>query len=91
MDKAPFSEIWQRIVSHAGETIKTTRGLPFTYEIRRDTFYPSRTNYQIAKSDFRKVYALVPLPGPGSISDLVRGPSYVWAVLHDRRISKGQW
>jgi hypothetical protein len=34
---------------------------------------------------------MVPIKGPGIISGTIRGPSYVWAVLHDPRISLGQW
>jgi len=30
-----------------------------------------------------------PLEGPGAINRLVQGPAYVWAVLHDQRISSG--
>lgn len=87
----PFDEIWNRIVAHAGETFHTKKGLEFTYEIREDKFYPSRTNYVIAKSDFETAYTHVPIDGPGIINSIVRGPSYIWAVLHDQRISGGHW
>jgi len=63
----------------------------FTYEIDRDYFLPSRTDYRISKFDFEKAYADVPFDGPGIINWVVRGPSYVWAVLHDPRISQNEW
>ena len=91
MSKMLFSKIWQRIVRYEGETFWTKTGLEFTYEIHRDGFFPSRTEYRVDKTDFEKACRLVPVEGPGVISDMVRGPSYVWAVLHDRRISGGQW
>ena len=91
MSSPPFEEVWDRIVANAGQTFHTIRGLPFTYKIKGNGFYPSRTNYRISKSDFRKAYQWVPAEGPGEISEIVRGPSYVWAVLHDPRISFDQW
>ena len=91
MVSTPFSEVWSRIAAHAGETFSTKTGLDFTYKVRGDAFFPSRTSFRIAKADFEKAYRLVPVEGPGVISDLVRGPAYVWAVLHDHRISRGAW
>jgi len=91
MPDTPFEEVWRRIVVHEGEIFHTKTGREFTYRIDGEGFYPSRTNYRISKSDFRKVYEIVPIPGPGVINGMVRGPSYVWAVLHDQRISLGEW
>jgi hypothetical protein len=87
----PFDEIWNRIIAHAGENFYTITGLEFRYEIDGNIFCPSRTDYKIPKADFEKVYPLVPFDGPGRINNIARGPSYIWAVLHDRRISNGMW
>lgn len=87
----PFDETWNRIIAHAGENFYTKTGLEFTYEINGDIFYPSRTNYKIHKADFEKAYAYVPIDGPSVINNMVRGPAFVWAVLHDQRISNGMW
>ncbi len=91
MAKPPFYEVWRRIVAYAGESFKTKRQLVFTYEVEGEFFYPSRTDYQISKTNFETAFKMVPLEGPGPLSNLVRGSSYVWAVLHDERISQGQW
>jgi len=91
MPKAPFEVTWSRIVAHAGKYFRTKTGLEFTYRVEKNVFRPSRTDYGIARSDFEKAYDLVPLSGPGEITSLVRGPSYVWAVLHDPRIARGEW
>lgn len=91
MPDTPFEVIWSRIVAHAGDTFHTKRGLSLTYAVDSTGFYPSRTEYRISKADFDSAYQLVPMDGPGRISDLVRGSAYVWAVLHDPRISKGEW
>jgi len=86
-----FEQIWNRIVTHSGETFYTKgrdgKGkLDFIYKICGAGFYPSRTKYRISKSDFEKVYSMPITPGPGSIHEKVRGASYVWAVLNDPRI-----
>ena len=60
---ANSDEIWERIVKHEGETFHTNhtkRGLPFTYEIHGNVFYPSRTDWQIPRADFEKALELVP-------------------------------
>jgi|GEM_PF-2033025 len=90
MGKPSFREVWKRIIACEGEEFRTVTNLPFTYEVRGKLLRPSRTAYNISKSDFAKAYELVPLDGPGQISKLVRGPSYIWAILHDERISKGE-
>lgn len=89
MSTSQFADVWRLINHHQGERFHTKLGLPFTYQVQRDTFYPSRTRYAISKSDFRKAYEQLPLDGPGEIRDIVRGPTYVWSVLHDKRILGG--
>lgn len=91
MSKPSFSQIWSRIVASAGQTFKTKTNLPFTYEVKGDSIFPSRTQYRISRSEFEKAYQLVPLAGPGKINAVVRGPAYVWAILHDGRVSGSAW
>lgn len=87
----PFDAVWRRILASEGEQFETIRGLPFTYEITGDIFISSRTQYNISRSDFDRAYEHVPSEGPGGISNLVRGSAYIWALLHDRRIRRGDW
>lgn len=87
----PFEDIWNRILALEGETFTTITGLPFTYVVTGDALYPSRTDYRLSRSDVEKAYGLVPLPGPGVINRVVRGPAYIWAILHDSRVSQGAW
>jgi hypothetical protein len=91
MAKPAFEEVWKRILACEGKEFKTITSLPFTYEMRGCSLRPSRTEYNISKSDIAKAYAMVPLSGPGKITKLVRGPAYMWAILHDKRISLGEW
>jgi len=51
----------------------------------------SRTNCNLPKSDFAIAYDLMPVDGPGAINKKVHGPSYIWAILHDKRISGENW
>jgi hypothetical protein len=90
-DKPPFAEVWQRIVDLEGETFNTIRGLPFEYVIDKDALIPSRTDYRLSRGNFEKAFARVPIAQPREISNDVRGPSYVWAILHDARVSSGRW
>lgn len=91
MSKPPFSQIWSVIVGREGQTFTTKTGRPFTYEANSNGLVPDRTQYPISRSDFEAAYNLVPISGPGQINQLVRGPAYVWAILHDERISSGAW
>lgn len=84
-------KLWKRIEALQGERFETKTGKGFTFEVSGNIFIPSRTEYNISRSDFEKVLDLLPLEGPGDISDLVRGSAYVWAVLHDSRVRKGEW
>jgi len=86
-----FLEVWKRIKAHQGEKFHTKTGLEFTYNIKENGFFPSRTEYRISQSDVEKAYKLVPFDGPGVVNDIVRGPAYLWAVLHDTRIRKNDW
>ena len=89
--KASVDAVWRRLKNLEGEEFRTKTGLPFTYEISSDTFRPSRTEYKVSKADFERALALVPFDGPGTINSIVRGPAYVWAVLHDQRVRMGDW
>ena len=91
MSNLSFELVWERIKSLEGEKFETKRGLPFTFEFLGDSFMPSRTKYTIGKGNFKKAFDLIPFDGPMVISQTVRGPSYIWAVLHDKRVRKADW
>ena len=83
-----FDDCWNRIRDNVGNQFHTIRGLRFRYKIVSNYLFPSRTDYKISKKDFEKVFKLGRLKGPGIISNEVRGPSYVWAIMHDERIQR---
>jgi hypothetical protein len=86
-----FEEVWALVVSLQGQQFETKTGKPFTYEVRGSVVHPSRTQYNISRSDFGRVLEIGPLDGPGPISNLVRGSAYIWAILHDSRVKRVWW
>lgn len=95
MPRTDFEEIWNLILAYKGEIFYTKRGYPFTYKMVGNAIRPIRNgrkiNQLIPEGDFQKVYPQLPIPGPGVINRFVRGPAFVWGILHDQRISRGEW
>jgi hypothetical protein len=91
MSKPAFSVVWDRIAGFEGQPFETKTGLPFTYEIRGESLVSSRANQMLPKSHFERAYQKAPFDGPGDITNELRGPAYIWAILHDQRIRQNQW
>ena len=91
MTKPAFDAIWRRIAGLAGQVFHTKTGLEFTFELSGNVVTTSRTEYNLSRADFETAYSHVPLSGPAEINDLVRGPAYIWAILHDERVTGGAW
>jgi hypothetical protein len=91
MAKPTFDEVWRGIESLAGQVFHTITGLEFTYHVSGSAVTTTRTKYNLSRADLQTVYGLVPVSGPREINDLVRGPAYVWAILHDPRVSGNAW
>jgi hypothetical protein len=91
MPTTSFPAVWARIASHAGQHFSTKTGRPFTYSIERDALVTDRTDYALAKTNFSEALKQVPFDGPGRIAQTIRGPAYVWAILHDSRIRGKDW
>lgn len=86
-----IDSVWARIKSHEGSGFRTKTDLPFTYTVSGAALSTSRTDHNLPKSEFAKALQLVPIGGPGEISELVRGSAYIWAILHDHRIRLDEW
>lgn len=91
MPTPSFSTVWARIAAHSGERFSTKTGRPFTYSIQHNALVTDRTDYPLAKTNFSDALKEVPFDGPGRIAQVIRGPSYVWAILHDGRIRCKDW
>ena len=81
-----FSHIWNNIMVNEGNPFRTISGKEFIYRIDGNKIITNRTNRNISKNDIEKAYNKLPLGGPGEISNLVQGSSYIWAILNDNRI-----
>jgi len=88
MPDTSFTQVWNKIVVHAGEVFSTVTGKQFVYNIDGNVVRPEHTQRNIPRSDFEKAYTLMPLKGPAQINQLVQGPAYVYAILTDPRISQ---
>ncbi|MBU3198258.1 hypothetical protein LL037_21180 [Clostridium estertheticum] len=86
MKKIAFVDMWQRIITNEGNTFKTKTEIEFTYKILGNGLITTRTEYKLSKGDFEKAYSMMPIDGPGVISNLVRGSAYIWSILNDNRI-----
>ncbi len=82
--------VWSRIVAHEGETFRQIRGQEFQYTITGFILNPSTTNQNLPKSEFSKALAYVPLENTVPLQKF-RGPSYLYAILMDRRIRGSEW
>ena len=102
MSWQPFEIVWDRICRLQGQKFRTKTGLPFTHSLQSGATVwiereGRRINQSLAKSNFSQVYSMLQdgvIAGPGELtrrarergeSD-VRGPSYVWAILWDKRV-----
>lgn len=88
---ASIDEVWRRITAHQHERFTMKTGLPLTYVVHGNQLTTDRSDYPLHLSDFAKTLELVPLEGPGKINFAVRGPGYIWAILHDPRIRQQDW
>ena len=80
--------VWANIRANEGQVFRQVRGREFTYEVRGNSIIPSTTNRILSRSQFGKALGRMPLTGPGQIQDL-QGPSYIFAILTDKRIALG--
>ena len=90
-----FEQVWAKIVAHQGEDFYTKsdekRCNPFVYTISGNTLTTDRTDQQISRRNFEKIFDDLPLDGPGEVNGIIRGSAYVWAILHDPRIRGSMW
>ena len=83
-------EVWNRIVSHSGQTFHQMRGKPFTYTARGRTIYLHTTNRMISRTAINGALSRVPLKNTVAVQD-ISAPSYVYGILMDHRIRRSDW
>lgn len=82
--------VWKRIMECEGEVFKQIRGGEFTYKVKGNTMELSRTNRSVSKATFEEALIHVPLENPLPIQNL-QAPSYLYAILMDKRIRRNDW
>lgn len=81
-----FDQVWSAILAHQGEIFSQVRGGQFTYQVRGTGLALSRTRQVLPRSVLERAWKRFPVSGPGELNDL-RGPSYLYALLADDRIT----
>jgi len=82
--------LWDRIEQHQGEVFRQLGGKEFTYRVQGSSVKPSTTNRLIPRTDFDRASRLNAIHTVSEVKRLgVQGPSYVFAILTDPRISGG--
>lgn len=90
MTDRDIDEIWERMIAHEGQEFEQIRGQAFTYEIDDKALTPSTTDFDLTKENFANALPFLPFENTVCIQHLF-GPSYVYVILMDERISQGDW
>ncbi len=90
MNNICFTEIWERIINYQGENFYQIRGKVFSYKVIGTQIVLNSTNQKIPKQHVERVLELVPLANTVPIQ-MFRAPSYLYAILMDKRIRIGCW
>jgi len=85
-----IDDVWHRIVEHAGERFRQVRGREFTYTICGNVLRLDTTPWSFSKGHLKRALSLLPLESTVPIRHLM-APSYIFALLTDRRIAAGEW
>ncbi|MBI3917902.1 MAG: hypothetical protein HY322_12945 [Betaproteobacteria bacterium] len=85
-----FETIWKPIEAHQGEIFHQIRGQQFTYKVESGAVIPDTTNRQLPRSHFAEAAKLLPLRNTVPVQHL-QGPSYLYAILMDRKIRQSDW
>lgn len=82
--------LWERIAENEGQVFKQIKGGEFTYAVKGNIIELSRTNRSVSKNTFIEALKHVPLVNTVPLQHL-QAPSYLFAILMDRRIRKNDW
>ena len=98
--------VWSRIIKNEGKLFKTKTGVIFSYRIYKNKIIVPQYLANWGKKPDLRVYGegigikksqvglalqIVPVSGPTDLRYIVFRPSHLWGILHDERISNGDW
>ncbi len=89
-----WSLLWQRLEEHQGETFHTMRGVTFTYAlnvtvVNHVLFQP--VGRHVHRADICHAVEEWPVSGPGGFQPRIGQPRYVYGLVSDERIRRGDW
>lgn len=82
--------VWQRIKEYEGQVFRQIGGGEFTYKVKGNTIELNRTNRIVSKATIEQALKHVPLENTVPLQRL-QAPSYLYAILMDKRIRKNDW
>ncbi len=87
-----FDEVWELIKIYQNENFRTKRGKVFKYHFNppegQTIIITTLALTHVSKGSFRRAFNLGKCDGPGAYRGTeIGGSSYVWAILHDRRVN----
>lgn len=82
--------LWERIKECEGQVFRQIKGGEFSYIVKGNLIKLSRTNRSVSKNTFEKALEYVPLDNTVPLQQL-QAPSYLFAILMDKRIRKNDW
>lgn len=82
--------LWERIKECEGQMFQQIRGGEFSYKVKGNLIVLSRTNRSVSKSIFNEALKEVPLKNTVPLQNL-QAPSYLYAILMDKRIMRNDW
>lgn len=86
-----FSELWENIERHAGETFYELGGKTFTYEVGPGGLQPSTAEGAIPRDTFEQVFEQGECPPPRRLKELgfdSRAASCIFSILTDPRLKQ---
>jgi hypothetical protein len=85
-----IDEVWKRVIENEGQIFRQIRGGEFSYKVKGNILYLSRTSRSVSKGTFNDALKFVPLSNTVPVQHL-QAPSYLFAILMDERIRKNDW
>lgn len=82
--------LWERIKECEGLIFQQIKGGEFSYKVKGNLIILSRTNRSVSKATFNEALKKVPLKNTVPLQNL-QAPSYLYAILMDKRIRKNDW
>ncbi|MGH8021612.1 MAG: hypothetical protein ACREIA_25680 [Opitutaceae bacterium] len=89
MTKPQFSDVWARLLTHAGRPFLTEGGKEFSYVVEGDALRLSHGDAVLTRASLALAWTAMPCAAREGLPKECQPRGYVWALLHDTRINGG--